>query len=291
MIKQYTHELTDFFDLYREACTWFSLLGFKWAETRYGIYENIFENFISIAESGNRSSFSIENKRAFDNAYLEANEIIRVYTDLQGTNTNQFLEQLEKVLSGQEVRGLVDNDQARDFLFELSTASRFLRANYEVVLSSICDVVVTLPESKLYIECKRIKSPTNIVKNVKKATKQIKKRMGKATSKKSLGLVALNVKDLIVFPSNLAPDSMNSATELNRTLANTFLSNHLEQLTPKSSSKRLLGAMIECSSMWYLSGRSPISGLSYTRHTNFISLEKPEILEVLIPKICNQDII
>lgn len=266
-------------------------MGFEWAITRYGAYEKHFSDFERFAESGDKSSINIDVKRAFDNAYLEANEIIRVYSDLQHIDQSDFQGQLRKVLGGQEYRGRVDNDQARDLLFELSTAARFLRAGYKVELSGPCDIVAEIPEGRVYIECKRIKSIKKISKNIKKATMQIKKRIGRNLRAKALGLVAVNVTDLISFPSFLMPDSPKAATELHRTLSNKFLNDQRSELTPKSASRRLLAVMVESSAMWYLSERSSISGLAYTRHTNFIQLAEPRVIEALAPRICNQDIV
>lgn len=290
MIIHHYHHLKEFLGLYRDTCEWFKSIGFEWVGTRYGTYEKHFLAFEHAAELGNASSANIEVKRAFDNAYLEANEIVRVYSDLKSIEQSEFHEQLKKVLTGQEYRGRVDNDQARDFLFELSIAARFLRANYEVELTGLCDIVAEIPEGKVYIECKRMKSLNKIPKNIKKAVDQIRKRIGRNNSTKVFGLVAANVTDLVGSPTFFSPDSPQAATDLHRTLSNKFLSEQFRELTPKSTSKRLLGTMVESSSMWYLSERSPVSGLAYTRHTNFIKLAKPEIMENLAPSICNQDI-
>jgi hypothetical protein len=291
MAELYKRALDDLLGLYRETCLWFSELGFEWATTRYGIYEKHFARFVAAATLGDGTPIDMDFKRAFDSAYLEANEIVRVYSDLKQFEKTQFLDQLKKVLSGQEFRARVDNDQARDFLFELSTAARFLRASFPVTLSGVCDVVAELPEGRLFIECKRVKSANRITKNVKKAAEQIKSRIGMDRSKKAMGLIAINITDLIDSPSDLAPDSPQAAQALHRTLANTFLANHLDELRPRSTSKRLLGAMIENSAMWYFSERSPIAGMAYTRHTNFIQLAKPGILETLAPKLSNHDIV
>jgi hypothetical protein len=291
MPELYTHGLDDLLTMYRETCSWFSELGFECAATRYGTYERHFTRFVSAATSPDGTSIDMEFKRAFDSAYLEANEIIRVYSDLKHFEKTQFLDQLKKVLSGQEFRAQTDNDQARDFMFELSTAARFLRAGFPVTLSGVCDVVAELPQGRLFIECKRVKSPNRIAKNVKKAAEQIKSRMSKYLSKKSMGLIAINVTDLIDSPRYLAPDSPRAAAAVHRTLANTFLANHLEEFKPRSTSNRMLGVMIENSSMWYFSERCPVSGLAYTRHTNFIQLAQPEILGTLAPKLSNQDIV
>lgn len=293
MAELYYHDMKGLFELYRDSCGWFSNIGLEWVGTRYETYERHFSDFETFAESRDTTSVSLEFKRAFDNAYIEANEIVRLHSELQAIEKSQFIEQLKIVLSGQEFRGQVDNDKARDFFFELSTAARFLRAGYEVSMSGVCDVVASLPEGRLFIECKRVKSLKTIAKNVQKASEQIKQRIGKKQSNNSLGLIAINVTDLMARPDGLvlAPDSPQAAAALHKALTKSFVDKYSSELISKSTSKRLLGSMIESSAMWYLSDRSPVSGFSYTRHTGFIQKAKPEVLEALAPRICNQDII
>lgn len=286
----YLHELGDFLTQYRNTCNWLDSIGLDWIKTRYGVYEKRFNAFESAALATEKPKIELADKRAFDNAYHEANEIIRISNDLKKLEKTEFMEQIKKVLSGQEYRAMADNDQARDFLFELSTAARFARAGYNVSLTGLCDVVVEIPEGPLFVECKRLKSVKKIEKNVTKALTQIERRMSGTKSKSPLGLVALNVTDLIEWPRNLAPDSPKAAMELQRSIASNFLREKSERLTPSTKKKRILGSLVECSSIWYLSEKSEISGLNYARHTNFLSISKPEVLEKLAPMICNQDI-
>lgn len=287
----YIRQLDEFLNLYKEACNWFSQLELEWVETRYGIYEEHFAQFKRHAQSSDADSIDIDCKSAFDNAYLEANEVVRVYADLRNFEQSEYMTQLRRVMKGDEFRAQTENDQARDFIFELSTAARFLRGNFPVILSGVCDVVVQIPEGRLFIECKRIKSKKTIAKNVKIASGQLKKRMGRKTSKKVYGLVAINVTDLVEGPKIILPDSPQAIQSVHRKIANKFLSDYVDKLKPLTSSKRMLGAMVENAAMWYLSDRSQIQGVSYNRHTNFLQLQKPEILERLAPVICNQDIV
>jgi len=83
MTRRYIRDPGDFLDLYRNTCDWFSNVGFEWAITRYGAYEKHFSDFERFAESRDKSSINTDVKHAFDNAYPETNEIIRVHADSQ----------------------------------------------------------------------------------------------------------------------------------------------------------------------------------------------------------------
>ena len=291
IMTYYKHQLSDVFSRYEAACDWYNALGFTYAKTRYGLYKRHFETFASSAVSGKEIPELLEFKKSFDNAYLEANEIIRIHQNLATLNADDFISQIEKVLSGQEFRAHTNNDQARDFLFELSVASRFLHAGHNVSLTGICDVVVDPgSESPLFVECKRAKSIKSLEANVKKANKQIVKRLRTHISNRAKGLIAVNITDLLPKPLRMYPDKLAGSTIIHRGISINFVKNQAEQFY-SGQSKKCLGVMCESSMMFYLSENSPQAGLIYSRHTDFLSYTNCNDLELIGAKISSQDIV
>jgi len=287
----YEHEVDSVFNMYGEVCEWFSELGFTYSKTRYGIYKKYFNNFISAAKNEEVVDDFLEFKKSFDNAYIEANEIIRIHRNLKEMNSSEFIDQIKKIVSGQEFRANSNDDQARDFLFELSVAARFIKAGYKVNLTGICDVVVDLGlEGSLFVECKRIKSNKRLADNVKKANKQIVKRLKSSKSSKVKGLVAVNITDLIPKPTMLAPDSSEAGTMIHRGVSNNFVRARIHEFV-KGKSKNCLGVMCESVIMHYLSERSLKAGFIYSRHTEYLPYSNNDFFELLAAKISNQDII
>ncbi len=283
----------DFEDLiarYEEVCVWFSGLGFEYSRTRYGTYRKHINNFIEIAKSKKQEGELLAFKKSFGNAYIEVNEIIRIRNCINNIDSSEFLDQIRKVTSGQEFRGNTDNDQARDFLFELSVASRFIYAGYSVSLNGICDVVVDMGgDGTLFVECKRIKSETQIDKNVKKANKQITKRIESITSRKAQGLVAVNITDLLPKTSMFSPDSEEEATMIHRGVSNNYVKTRINKFAAGATDK-CFGVMCESAIMNYLSKKSIKRGVTYSRHTEFLPYSNNPIFERLAPKLTNQDI-
>lgn len=291
--KHYSHQLDNLISLYAEACEWLSGLGISYSKNRYGVYKQHFEKFTEIANNHN----NLENeellsfKKKFDNAYLEVNQLIRIYDRLKEIDSGEFTEQIRKVASGQEFRANSENDQARDFLFELSIASRFMKAGFSTSLTGICDVVVDLVgDGKLFVECKRIKSQAKIGTNIKKASKQIYSRVKADASSKVYGLIAINVSDLLPSLSALRPNSMKEGTAIHRAISNNFIRTNLDQITSERQGKSL-GVMCVSEVMTHLLVGANTPGLFYSRHTEFIPYSKSRILEELAPRISNQDII
>lgn len=286
----YNHDFEDLLKMYDEVCGWFSSLGFEYSRTRYGIYKKHVTSFVAINNGENTVDNLNEFKESFDNAYLEVNEIIRIYNSLKDINSTEFIAQIKKVISGREFRGNMDGDQARDFLFELSIATRFLRAGYTVSLTGICDVVVDLgQDGTLYVECKRIKSEKKLADNVKKANKQISTRIKASFSNKVYGLVAINITDLIPKTNMMFPSSEKEATIIHRRVSNKYVLERINKFTV-GINKKCFGVMCESAIMNHLSIKSTKRGFTYSRHTEFIPYSDNKIYEKLAPILSNQDI-
>ncbi|WP_420588469.1 hypothetical protein [Bacterioplanoides sp.] len=287
----YEHDFDNLILMYDEVCNWFSGLGFEYSKNRYGIYKRFFQKFIDLAEGKIVEDDLLGFKRSFDNAYIEVNEIIRIKNCLSNIEVSEFLDQVKKITSGQEFRGNTDNDQARDFLFELSIASRFIQAGYSVTLNGICDVVVDLvDDGMLFVECKRVKSEAQIEKNVKKANKQVLKRISSEKSSKVHGLVAVNITDLLPKTNMLYPDSQSAATAIHRGVSNNYVKARLDRFSAGSKNK-CFGIMVESQIMNYLSDKALKNGFIYSRHTEYLPYTENSIFKRLAPKLSNQDII
>jgi len=291
--KHYSHQLDNLISLYAEACEWLGDLGVVYSKNRYGIYKQHFEKFTEIANSNVelKDEDQLSLKKKFDNAYLEVNQLIRIYERLKEINSEEFLGQIRKVASGQEFRANSENDQARDFLFELSIASRFMKAGFSTSLSGICDVVVELVgDGKLFVECKRIKSQAKIGANIKKASKQISNRLKADVSSKVYGLIAIDVSDLLPSLSAFRPNSREAGTAMHRLASNNFIRKNIEQIASESRGKSL-GVMCVSEVMSHLLMEENTPALFYSRHTEFVPYCDSRILKELAPKISNQDII
>lgn len=287
----YEHEFSGLLSKFEEVCAWFDSLGFRFAITRYGIYH---KNLQKLKELSNGEKVfrdtSGENLvvliKEMMNSHVEANEIIRVYNDLKGLDIQEYLEQIKKVITGQEFRATSESDPARDFLFELSMAAKFLRAGYKISLKSICDIEVKLPDGRiLFVECKRVKSLKKLSKNIKVANQQIVRRIKDSSSLKNIGMVAVNVTDLIPKVSLINSGEARMATSEHRELSRNFIWSNLDDFMA-GKNKKCIGVLCESSISKVFSG-----GLIYSRHINNISYESDDLFERLMPQLSNQDII
>jgi len=244
---------------YIEALEWLKSLGLPVIGTRLGKYKKVIESFGENAKIL-KDDFSAEKIfHEFLNAHMEAVEVIRIYKTLLHRDFSEFSDQLKKVAAGQAFRNR-SKDSSRDFMFELTTASRFIKSGFEVQLNQLADVVV-IKEGfpKIFVECKRIKSQKKIRENVKKANEQLKKRISLDKSSLCKGVVALNVNELI-NPDNdmIGIDSVGNLQRMSSGLLESFVEVNKSSLEAKGFNK-CLGVLVEATMQgYYVSGRCSI---------------------------------
>lgn len=169
-----------------------SVLGINILPTRIAFYEKYLVSKSKIE--------SLEDYRKYILISKEVDDFLRVSNVFREYSNKELFEKIRKISSGKKYREDIlksSEDPSRDFLHELSVASKFMKAGFDVDVSGDCDVVVKAYEKTVYIECKRIKSESKVTKRVKNANKQIERRIG-ASKKNKIGYIAIDVTDLII---------------------------------------------------------------------------------------------
>lgn len=202
--KVFEDETRKIDDAFQEACDWMKSLNVFPASNRYTEYQRQFRDL----REGNGESIRADGGlKFFSNALGEATELIRIKNSFVGIDSQDYLVQLGKISSGRPFKDFVSHDPGRDFAFELSIASRFISAGYEINLGTIADAVVNIANRKLFVECKRVQSEKKIGARLKEASEQVGRRVTASRSSKSRGLVAVKITEII------NPDSQNIVLE------------------------------------------------------------------------------
>jgi hypothetical protein len=177
-----------------EACDWLKSLGVFAASNRFSMYLKLLRDF------GREQPDSLQSDEGFRNyvgAMAEASELIRIRRWMGQIDSASYLDQLKKVTSGRPFKSQVGADPARDFAFELSIAARFLAAGYSVDVTSIADTIAHVGRQKVYVECKRVQSPSKVMKRLREAQNQLNIRLQADASSKSRGLVACKLTEVL----------------------------------------------------------------------------------------------
>ncbi len=135
----------------------------------------------------------------------QLDQILDVISYLKDENLKIFLSKLKIVFKAPLLMSNEDENtsQGRNTLFELSLFSKFAIKGLEVKLHfGHPDISVRVGDRLYVIECKRLQKPDTLLKNIKRAIKQLKiyslNKENKAKNKyKTIGLVAISLERFI----------------------------------------------------------------------------------------------
>ncbi|VAW90102.1 hypothetical protein MNBD_GAMMA18-582 [hydrothermal vent metagenome] len=280
------------------ACEWMESLGINYTRTRFGEYKKDFALFFN----PNRKNIPTDDLElanefyVFMQAQMEVVQLIRLMNTYQDKACEGFLNTFKKTMSGRKLRREAINatqDPARDFAFELSVASRFIKGGFTVDLSDRADLVVDINGKKLFVECKRIRSEKKLKPRVNHANTQIEKRLKKCVSNKPRGVVALDLTDIINPMSSIVVYS--DIKEFYRASVDTIEEYVIKksEILKSKYDKRCLGILCEKTSIGFLIGEeAPVIG--HARSATFLNYgdnrNNKEFVDEFLPKIGNQNI-
>ncbi|QXH49838.1 hypothetical protein KSS94_18050 [Pseudomonas fakonensis] len=276
----------------RAAVEWLRSLGVSTSADRYHKYISQLDYKGSSRKQDENSAF-----RDYLNAHGELHDLVRVWKSLLSLDSVQYVDTLKKVTSGQAYRNVAAQDPARDFLFELSVASRLIAAGYEVSLNQIADIVAHVDGRKLYVEAKRVRSLDKLPKRVADANKQIKLRLAQDKSSRSRGMVAVNLTDIINAGSKIgvAPDASVLQREHSQQL-NDFLVRNVASIE-KGMANNCLGVLAEYTlhgvihSDFEVDPRAVIfncRGATFRPYEKILASSDRTFISDVLPKLANQ---
>lgn len=269
----YRGEFNDRRREFSEACSWLSEeMGLPYKGTRMGEYERLLKTFINPEATPIGEDALLDDFYLFMQATTEAYQIIRLWKTFKLSEHQGLKERIKHVMSGKSMRAEAikknkrgqNNDPARDFAFELNIASRFLKGGYDVDLTDVCDVVVKIDKSKLYVECKRIKSLNKLGDRIKKASVQIDKKIG-ADRKNKFGMIALDVTDLILPTGSVAISGSVKMYNLHVQSQITDFAKKHGHICDKNIGRNVVGTFYEYSSSAFFTDENKDISLGHAR--------------------------
>ncbi|WP_274371145.1 hypothetical protein [Morganella morganii] len=100
--------------------------------------------------------------------------------------------QVAKVINGVAFKYQFDelkDDKCREFLYELKIAAYLRLSGYEVNVSERADIIVN---KEIFVECKKIRSPSKIITRIKEALTQLNKK-----EKVEKGIIYVDISDAV----------------------------------------------------------------------------------------------
>ena len=122
----------------------------------------------------------------------EVHELLWIYESFKDREIIGLHDKLEQLVGGADFAALDRRSISRDIQFELRIAGYLARADFQIDLSTLTDVVARKSDQILHVECKRIASPKQLHRRIKEAGAQLAGRMPEPGGRVA-GLIALDV--------------------------------------------------------------------------------------------------
>jgi hypothetical protein len=182
-----TQKLTDMNQLIR----YLESRGLRASHTRLGEYVRFYERFFS----GSCSDKEIQDNLLF--VMREVDEWRWIYKGLMKKEPEGFFDLLKEALGGPAfAKDETANTRPRNIQLELRVGSYFLQSGFDITFLGLSDLVVDVDGYPVFVECKRLNSPRQVIRRATESVRQLKRRYQIAKGH-SYGLVVLDVSRVI----------------------------------------------------------------------------------------------
>lgn len=165
--------------------------GLRAWETRLGEYSRFYRRYLS----GACSDEEIKTKLLF--VMREMDEWSWIYRGLTKIEPEGSFELLKQAIGGVAfASGEAADTRPRNIQLELRVASYFLQTGFSVSFSGLSDLVVDVDGIPVFVECKRLNSPRQVIKRAKEAAHQLKNRY-QNSRERSYGMVVLDASRIV----------------------------------------------------------------------------------------------
>lgn len=165
--------------------------GLRARQTRLGEYARFYRRFLA----GECRSKEVEDKLLF--VMREMDEWSWIYRGLTKSEPDGSLELLRQALGGVAfAKDEAADTRPRNIQLELRVASYFLQTGFSVSFSGLSDLVLDVEGFPVFVECKRLNSPRQVIKRAKEAAHQLKQSY-QNSRKSSYGLVVIDASRII----------------------------------------------------------------------------------------------
>jgi len=179
------------------ACKWVENFGIKLNPARVATYHSDLEDLARHVEAGTALQF--EKERGLENiinSVVEAQELIEIHAGLKNRDDSHLADLLRKYIGGTALRSHETplTSQPRNTGFHLWFVSNAARCDVPINLLPPADATISKNDCSVAVECKRLFSPRNIHKIIKKGFHQLQQRYEQHAKRTEMfGMLALSL--------------------------------------------------------------------------------------------------
>ncbi len=249
--KQSADQLKNEFNA---TLAWLHSLGINLSKGRLNHYNKIANLWIDILEGKTIAKEDFNSELI--STVFEVPTFIDIYRAFKTTdcaNLNGLISKLEKAVNGPTHLNdeTSDSSRARNFLFEAITAAKLHNPSQglNAILDAPSDVGFLINKKKVWVECKRVSSESNLQKNINKACQQLTTTLRKHPQIGQRGLIAMDISKLITRPPPnflLVTEFENQIDNYSKAMLDEFIraNSSIWQQTIQSQDERIIGALL-----------------------------------------------
>lgn len=189
-----------------DACVWLSDHGLNYPRTRVGEYKRHLNEMADYWEKDRiEELLTLRDFPTLMNSCHEASELSYIYRGLSSYSDLSVTKKLQEFIKGPTLctrENASSSNRGRNIAFELHMAARFAAAGFSINMTSDADLIVSILDHEVFVECKRPQQNHQVNSNIKGALRQLEKRYPTATSpSQARGIIAFAIGK--VFNPNL----------------------------------------------------------------------------------------
>ncbi|MBV8227892.1 MAG: hypothetical protein JO232_22185 [Verrucomicrobia bacterium] len=243
-----------------EFVTWGESKGIKFHESRVLKYIELLRCYRDALERG-RMDDLIESRGAayLDQIHLEIAELIYLYESLRNFKDSRLKTRFQTIIRGPELLQEDVTGDSRDTQFELQIAALLFRVEMsELRFDGRHDLVCSLDQNPLIIECKRPRKDKTLKESYAKAAYQIETSDLFAENPNTRGIVALDLTQIVV--PVLTGTRLSSLKEMEKAFLEELMRGWRGlQITISDYSDKVSGVHLFCQALFYLIDRDRFS--------------------------------
>jgi hypothetical protein len=245
--------ISNFEDRLSEFVAWGESKGIKLHESRVLKYIDLLRCYRDALERGQMDELIKSRGAAYlDQIHLEIAELIYLYESLRKFKDSRLKTRFQTIIRGPELLQDDVTGDSRDTQFELQIAALLFRAEIsDLRFDTRHDLVCSLNQNPLIIECKRPRKGKTLKEAYAKAAYQIETSALIAKNSKARGIVALDLTQIVV--PVLTGTRCSSLDEMQKTFVEELMKGWRGlQIKIGDYSDKVSGVHLFCQAPWYL---------------------------------------
>lgn len=232
-----------------DACEWLNDHGLDYPRTRVGAYKRHLNEMAQYWDENRiEEILKLRDFPTLMNSCHEASELLYIFKGLSSFVDPSVTRKLREFIKGPPSatkENASSSNRGRNIAFELYIAAKFAAAGFTINLTSEADLIVSIRDHEVFIECKRPQQNHQINSNIKGALGQLQRRYPSASApERARGIIAVAIGKVFNPDMFLVAASTPETLAQKLSIINEAFINHFEPKWRNPPDTRTIGALV-----------------------------------------------